>query len=49
MLEYLGEREAASRIINSIEKTLLEQKSRTKDLNGESSTIECSDKILDNL
>ena len=49
MLDYLGEREAASRILNSIEKTLLKKENRTKDLDGERSTIECSNKILKNL
>ena len=49
MLDYLGEKEAASRIVNSIEKTLLEKNNRTKDLDGDSNTIECANKILSNL
>ena len=36
MLDYLGEKEAANSITTSIEKTLSDKKSRTKDLDGES-------------
>ncbi len=49
MLDYLGEKEAASRIVKSIEKTLLEKNNRTKDLDGDSNTAECASKILSNL
>jgi tartrate dehydrogenase/decarboxylase / D-malate dehydrogenase len=49
MLDYLGEREAASSIIESIEETLSNQKNRTKDLNGSSNTMECAKAVLDNL
>jgi len=49
MLEYLGEKEAADRIINSIEKTLAVKENRTKDLDGSSNTKECAKKVLDNL
>ena len=49
MLNYLGEKEASDRIINSIEKTLSDKKSRTKDLSGESNTKECSNAVLKNL
>ena len=49
MLEYLGEKEAASRIVKSIEKTLLEKNNRTKDLDGDSNTTECASKVLSNL
>ena len=49
MLDYLGEKEAAQTIVNSIEKTLSDQKSRTKDLGGDSNTIECSNAVQSNL
>ena len=49
MLEYLGEKEASKSIIDSIEKTLSLKKNRTRDLNGESNTIECAKAVLDNL
>jgi tartrate dehydrogenase/decarboxylase/D-malate dehydrogenase len=49
MLDYFGEKEAANSIIDSIEKTLSDKKSRTKDLNGESNTSQCSDAVLNNL
>ena len=49
MLDYLGEKEAANTIMSSIEKTLLDKKNRTKDLNGESNTIQCAKAVLDNL
>ncbi|NQW07006.1 MAG: tartrate dehydrogenase [Candidatus Pelagibacter sp.] len=49
MLDHLGEKEAAQTIVNSIEKTLSDQKSRTKDLGGDSSTIECSNTVQSNL
>ena len=49
MLEHLGEKEASERILSAIEKTLLNKKNRTKDLNGESNTIECSNSIINNL
>ena len=49
MLDHLGETEAASSIINSIEKTLSDKKNRTIDLNGESNTVECTKAIIDNL
>ena len=49
MLDYLGEKEAANSIMISIEKTLLDQKNRTKDLNGNSNTIECAKAVLENL
>ena len=34
MLDYLGEKEASDRRIKSIERTLSDKKSRTKDLHG---------------
>ena len=49
MLDHLGEKEAAQTIVNSIEKTLSDRKSRTKDLGGDSNTIECSNVVLSNL
>ena len=49
MLDYLGEKEAAKRIVSSIEKTLLEKQNRTKDLDGDSNTKECANIILDNI
>ena len=49
MLDYLGEKEAANSIMLAIEKTLLDKKNRTKDLNGESNTLECAQAVLDNL
>ena len=49
MLDYLGEKEAANSIMSSIEKTLLDKKNRTKDLNGDSNTKQCAQAVLDNL
>jgi tartrate dehydrogenase/decarboxylase/D-malate dehydrogenase len=49
MLDYLGEKEAAKTIVDSIEKTLSDKKNRTKDLNGESNTIECANAVEANL
>ena len=49
MFEHLGEIEASKSIIRSIEKTLSIKKNRTKDLNGNSNTIECAKAVLDNL
>ena len=49
MLDYLGEKEAANSIMTSIKKTLFDKKNRTKDLNGESNTIQCAQAVLDNL
>ena len=49
MLEHLGEKKAAERIIDSIEKTLSKKKSRTNDLGGESNTSECANEVLKNL
>ncbi len=49
MLDYLGEKEASNSIVSAIEKSLNVQKNRTKDLGGESNTVECSNSILSNL
>ena len=49
MLDYLGEKEAASSIVKSIEKTLFDKKNRTKDLGGDSNTTQCTQSVIDNL
>ena len=49
MLDYLGENEAANSIVKSIEKTLFDQKNRTKDLGGDADTLKSSNSILSNL
>ena len=49
MLDYLGEKEAANRIVSSIEKTLGVKENRTKDLNGSSNTKECTQRVLENI
>ena len=49
MLDYLGEKEAANRIVSSIEKTLSVQENRTKDLNGSSNTKGCTQRVLENI
>ena len=49
MLDHLGEIEAAKTIVSSIEKTLLIKEKRTKDLQGDSSTVQCAKSILDNI
>src|SRR5215217_3738045 len=41
MLEHLGETEAAAAIVKAIEQTLLEPKSRTRDLGGSADTETC--------
>ena len=48
MLEYLGEKEASTRVVEAIEKSLADKKNRTKDLGGEASTISCGNSILNN-
>ena len=45
MLDYLGEKEAATKIKNAVMKVLSEGKVRTKDLGGSSTTSEMSDAI----
>jgi isocitrate/isopropylmalate dehydrogenase len=45
MLDYLGEKEAATKIENAVMKVLKERKVRTKDLGGSSTTSEMSDAI----
>jgi tartrate dehydrogenase/decarboxylase/D-malate dehydrogenase len=49
MLDHLGEKEAANTIINSIEKTLSVKENRTKDLQGNSNTVQCVKAVLDNI
>ena len=49
MLDYLGEKEAANSIVAAIEKTISEKNNRTKDLGGDSNTVDCSDAIKSNL
>ena len=49
MLDYLGEKEAANSIVTAIEKTISEKSNRTKDLGGDSNTVDCSDAIKSNL
>ena len=49
MLDYLGEKEAANSIMFAIEKSLLDKKNRTKDLSGDSNTLQCAQAVLDNL
>ena len=49
MLDFLGEKEASENIIKSIEKTLFNKQSRTKDLGGSCNTTECTNEILKNL
>jgi tartrate dehydrogenase/decarboxylase/D-malate dehydrogenase len=39
MLEHLGEPEAAAAIVQAIERTLAEPKTRTRDLGGSADTI----------
>jgi len=45
MLEYLGEKDASSKIENAVMQVLNEGKVRTKDLGGSSTTSEMSDAI----
>jgi tartrate dehydrogenase/decarboxylase / D-malate dehydrogenase len=49
MLEHLGEKEASKTIINAIEKTLAIKDNRTKDLQGNSSTVKCAKAVIDNI
>jgi tartrate dehydrogenase/decarboxylase/D-malate dehydrogenase len=41
MLDHLGERTAASAILNAIEHTLSDERLRTRDLGGKANTVEC--------
>ena len=49
MLEHLGEKEASKTIVDSIEKTLAAKENRTKDLNGNSNTVQCAKAVLNNI
>ncbi|HYP27783.1 MAG TPA: isocitrate dehydrogenase (NAD(+)) [Blastocatellia bacterium] len=49
MLKHIGEREAADRIQNSLEKVLAEGKVLTRDLGGEASTMEFTEAIIRSL
>jgi isocitrate dehydrogenase (NAD+) len=49
MLRYLGEREAADRIQSALEKVLAEGKFLTRDLGGQSTTIEFTDAVIHSL
>ena len=49
MLDYLGEKEAAANIIDAIEKTLIKDESRTKDLKGTADTLQCAKSVLENI
>jgi tartrate dehydrogenase/decarboxylase/D-malate dehydrogenase len=49
MLDYLGEKKAASDIINAIEKTLVKDENRTQDLKGTANTTQCAESILENI
>jgi isocitrate dehydrogenase (NAD+) len=49
MLKHIGEREAADRIQNSLEKILAEGKSLTRDLGGEASTMEFTEAVIRSL
>ena len=49
MLDFLGEHEASKSIENSIEKTLANKESRTKDLQGNSDTVKCAKAVFDNI
>ena len=49
MLEQLGERKAASMIMEAIKKVLREGKIRTKDLSGTSTTSEVGDAIVESI
>jgi tartrate dehydrogenase/decarboxylase/D-malate dehydrogenase len=47
MLEFLGERELATRLMQSIEAVLCQRHVRTRDLGGSSSTIEMTDAVCE--
>ncbi len=49
MLEHLGEAEAAGAIVKAIEAVLSQQASRTRDLGGQASTIDCGRAVADAL
>ena len=49
MLDHLGESEASSSIVNSIETVLKDKKNRTPDLGGTSNTENCTNSIISEL
>ena len=49
MLDYLGEKKAAANIIDAIEKTLIKDENRTKDLKGTANTLQCANSVLKNI
>ncbi len=49
MLDFLGENEASKTITSSIEKTLAVKENRTKDLMGNSNTVDCAKAVLNNI
>ena len=49
MLDHFGYKEAHDSILRSIEKTLSNQKFRTKDLDGLANTQECGNAIAENI
>jgi isocitrate dehydrogenase (NAD+) len=49
MLKHIGERDAADRIQNSLEKVLAEGKILTRDLGGEASTMEFTEAVIRSL
>ena len=49
MLEYLGEKKASANIVDAIEKTLIKDEGRTKDLKGTANTLQCANLVLENI
>jgi len=49
MLEYLGEKKASENIVDAIEKTLIKDEGRTKDLKGTANTLQCANLVLENI
>ena len=49
MLDHLGESEASSSIVSSIETVLENKKNRTPDLGGTSNTQNCTSSIISEL
>jgi tartrate dehydrogenase/decarboxylase/D-malate dehydrogenase len=45
MLEHLGETEAAKAIVTAIERSLTDQKIRTRDLAGSADTVACGEAV----
>jgi len=49
MLKHLGEREAADRISQALDRTLLHRNIRTRDLGGQATTTEFAQAIIEEL